>query len=56
MFYRVSTLLPPERKVCQQVTNLHQKQTLRLVQSSIAVVYLMKAMLGQATAIAVVIG
>ena len=34
------------KKAGQQVTNLHQKQTLWSVQWSIAVVYLMKAILG----------
>jgi len=40
--------LPPEKKVGQQVTNLYQKYTLRLVQQGYANVNLMKAMFGLA--------
>ena len=43
-------------EICQPRTILHQKQTLQLVQSSIGVVYIMKATLGFASAVAVVIG
>ena len=56
MFHRGSTPLQPEKKACQQGTNLPQKQTLPLVRPSFANVNIVNAIFGFAWADEVVMG